>query len=63
MNYLIVCLPSVMRAEDLVKAGKGGYVTGWGHTAVAGATSRQLKRVGVISVFRQYSNSKKSDVV
>ncbi|XP_041477083.1 uncharacterized protein LOC121425150 [Lytechinus variegatus] len=45
-DYIIpLCLPSELRAEELLKAGTRGFVTGWGNTEEAGDYSRYLRRV------------------
>ncbi|XP_072032084.1 uncharacterized protein [Amphiura filiformis] len=46
-DYIVpVCLPSEMRAQEVVRAGKKGFVTGWGNTAREGVQySRYLRKV------------------
>lgn len=45
-----VCLPSELRAEELLKAETRGFVTGWGNTEEAGDYSRYLRRVRFIII-------------
>eukprot|EP00057_Strongylocentrotus_purpuratus_P013244 XP_011667718.1 PREDICTED: coagulation factor X [Strongylocentrotus purpuratus] len=45
-DYIIpLCLPSELRADELLKAETRGFVTGWGNTEEAGDYSRYLRRV------------------
>ena len=43
--FCSVCLPSQLRAEELLQEGLRGFVTGWGNTEEGGDYSRYLRRV------------------
>ncbi|XP_038049155.1 transmembrane protease serine 9-like isoform X3 [Patiria miniata] len=59
-----ICLPSEMRAMNLLQARTRGFITGWGRTAeITTTTTRYLRRVRLLVMDQQTCNNRHQDVI
>ncbi|XP_071488620.1 uncharacterized protein [Diadema antillarum] len=65
-HIIPLCLPSELRAEELLQSGLRGFVTGWGHTAEdrqGEDYSRFLRKVRLAFVSQQECGNRHSDII
>ncbi|XP_033628531.1 uncharacterized protein LOC117291111 isoform X1 [Asterias rubens] len=59
-----ICLPSEIRAMNLLRAHTRGYITGWGRTAeITHTTTRYLRRVRLLVMDQQTCNTRHRDII
>ncbi|XP_022111139.1 uncharacterized protein LOC110990439 [Acanthaster planci] len=59
-----ICLPSEIRAMNLLQARTRGFITGWGRTAeITTTTTRYLRRVRLLVMDQRTCNARHRDVI